>query len=424
MNKQTGSSSRSRSGVVDFMETRSVGEATPCALASLLGRAFPAIVGSATAVLIAAFAAWGTYRVDAATPPEGLALSGGWPVYRGDAAGTGVSATTLPDRPEVLWTFKAEDSIFLSSAVIADGKVFVGDGDGSFYALDLATGRKLWSAPSDIGFTAAAAVRDGRVYAGDSDGIFYCWDAKTGKLVWQHQTEAEINSSPNFFQDSVIVGSQDGSLYRFRCTDGKVLWKYTIEASGGIQCSPTLAENRAFVCGCDGQLHIIDVDQGKSIATLSIGDPTLATAAIAGDQVYFGTEGARFFGINWRKPEIVWTYQHPKRRLAYRSSAAVGDSAVVVGGRNKAVEALDPKSGKLIWSFQSRGRVDSSPVVVGRRVYVGSTDGRLYGLDLRTGKETWQYDAGGSFSASPAVAAGRMVIGNEDGVLYCFGERK
>jgi outer membrane protein assembly factor BamB len=84
---------------------------------------------------------------------------------------------------------------------------------------------------------------------------------------------------------------------------------------------------------------------------------------------------------------------------------------------------MNPQSGEPRWQFATRGRVDSSPVVVGERVYLGSADGRLYGLELATGKKLWEYEAGGSFVASPAVAAGKLVIANQDGTVYCFGKK-
>ena len=344
-----------------------------------------------------------------------------WPLFRGNSAGTGMAGSKLPDQLKVQWKFEAEKTFFEATAVIVDGVVYVGDADNKFYAIDLKTGKVLWNYEVEIGFVAAAAVRGGRVYCGDSDGVFYCWDAKSGKLLWKHKTEAEINSSANFYKDSVLVGSQDGSLYRLKADDGRQYWKYTIMAAGGIQCSPTLAEGRCFVCGCDGNLHVIDVEKGHSVATLEIGDPTLATPAIRGDFVYFGNEGAKVFGVNWRKPAIAWIYQHPQRQLAYRSSAAVTDSAVFVGGRDKNVHAIDRASGKVLWTFPTRGRVDSSPVLVGSRVFVGSADGRLYAINAKSGKDIWQYDAGKGFTASPAVGGRRLVIGNDDGVLYCFG---
>ena len=349
--------------------------------------------------------------------------TGQWPVFRGNAAGTGVATTTLPDDPKPLWEFRALDSFFAATAAISEGMVYIGDADRRFYAIDLDTGRKRWSHDVELGFLGSAAVRDGRVLVGDSDGIFYCFEANSGELLWKQETGGEINSSPNFYKESVLIGSQNGSLYRFRLRDGSIVWEYTIEASGGIQCSPTLAGNHAFVCGCDGKLHVIDIETGSTTETIDIGDPTLSTPAILGDDVYFGTEGAKLFGVNWREQRIEWTYENPRRRISYRSSPAVTDRGVVIGGRNQLVEFIDRESGKLSWSFPTKGRIDSSPVIVGKRVFVGSNDGRLYGLDLKNGNLVWSYDGGAGFIASPAVAAGRLVIGNDDGVLYCFGKK-
>jgi outer membrane protein assembly factor BamB len=139
--------------------------------------------------------------------------------------------------------------------------------------------------------------------------------------------------------------------------------------------------------------------------------------------VFVGTEGSVFFGIDWKEAKVLWTYENPKRPQSYRSSAAVADDAVIVGSRDKLVHAFEPKTGHELWTFPTRGDVDSSPVIVGNRVFVGSGDGRLYALDRKTGKEVWHYELGGSVLASPAVAAGRLVIGNDDGDLVCFGAK-
>jgi outer membrane protein assembly factor BamB len=85
------------------------------------------------------------------------------------------------------------------------------------------------------------------------------------------------------------------------------------------------------------------------------------------------------------------------------------------------VHAVDMKTGKPAWTFMTRARVDSSPVVVGGRVYVGSGDGKLYVLDAASGKPVQEFEAGGPISASPAVASGRLVIGSSDGKLFCLG---
>ena len=81
--------------------------------------------------------------------------------------------------------------------------------------------------------------------------------------------------------------------------------------------------------------------------------------------------------------KFKWRYKHPEREFPFYSSAAVAAGKVVVGGRDKMIHALDSKSGKALWTYMTRARVESSPAVAGSRVYVGSGDGRFYVLDLR-----------------------------------------
>ena len=76
------------------------------------------------------------------------------------------------------------------------GKVYFGTGDCRLFALDAASGKKLWSSPvcldtTQTGITGAPTVGDGKVYIGynGSDtgvrGSLVAFDADTGKLVWR-----------------------------------------------------------------------------------------------------------------------------------------------------------------------------------------------------------------------------------------------
>lgn len=350
-----------------------------------------------------------------------------WPLYRGNSLATGVAKSSLADEPELLWKFPVKEGAFEATAVIHDGLVFVGDLDGVFYALDLKDGTEKWRFKGETGFNAAAAVRRATketgalVYVGDMHGVFYCLDAASGQKKWDFPTQAEINSSPNFYNDRVLVGSQDATLYCLNAETGEEVWKHEIEDQ--IRCMPTVVENRAFLAGCDGRLHIIDLDKGESVGEVQIDAPTGSTPAVSGSMVYFGTEGGTFFGIDWKKAEVVWKFRDKKRNQPFRSSAAVTEKAVFVGGRDKVMRALEPESGDELWAFPTRGRVDSSAVIVGQRAFFGSADGRIYAVTADTGKEVWQYEAGGSFTASPAVADGRLVIASDDGIVYCFGTK-
>ncbi len=359
-------------------------------------------------------------RLDAAAdePPPGDAAR--WPVFRGNAAGTGVALTKLPPALKVRWEYRVPEGAFEATPVVADGCVYIGDLDGQLYALDLHTGQPRWKKKFDLGFTAAAAVRDQQLLIGDMEGRLHSLDAATGNVQWTFATEVEISAGANFYRDQVLIGSQDGTLYCLQAATGQLAWKYSIDNQ--IRCAATVVEDRAFVAGCDGQLHIIDVTNGQLAGKVDIKAPTGVTPAAVGQHVYFGTEGGVFFCVDWKRAETVWTFEDRQRQQPVRSSPAVADGVVVFGGRSKKVYALNADNGQLQWEFTTRQRVDASPVIVQDRVFVAAADGRLYALELKTGKELWQFEAGGGFAGSPAVADQRLVIASQDGVVYCLGE--
>ena len=265
----------------------------------------------------------------------------------------------------------------------------------------------------------------GRVYFGDEFGVFHCLDAQTGKRIWKFETETggEIVSSANVLGDRVLFASTDANLYCLATDDGKELWRFKT-AAGGLESTPAVADGRTFLSGCDSLMRVIDVADGREVGSLEIGSQTRGSPAIVEDRLFLGHIGSLVLGIDWKKPQIAWQYTHPDVQFEYHSSAAATSELVIIGGRDKMVHALDRQTGEQRWTFVTKGRVDSSPVVVGGRLFVGSADGNLYGLDMESGKELWRFATGAPISASPAVAAGRLVIGNEDGKLCCFGERK
>ena len=90
--------------------------------------------------------------------------------------------------------------------------------------------------------------------------------------------------------------------------------------------------------------------------------------------------------------------------------AAIADGKVVLGGRDKMVHALEAKTGRPLWTFTTRARVDSSPTITGG-----------YRLDLTRGKTVWEYEAASPVTSSPAVAKGKVVAATADGQVICFG---
>jgi outer membrane protein assembly factor BamB len=346
-----------------------------------------------------------------------------WLLFRGNPLQTGVADTTLPDKLEVLWTFKAKDSIENAPAV-AKGVVYLGAMDERLYALDLATGKEKWAyrAGKDAGFKASPAVKGDTVYVGDTDGLLHAVDAAKGMKRWTYATGAEITSGANFTGDRVLFGSGDETLYCLT-TDGKLAWKFKVPG-GPVMATPAVAGGVTFVAGCDSALHVIDLDNGMEKASVELAGQVGATAAVVNDRVYVGTMIHHVQAVDWKKAKVDWTFEPKRAGQPFAASIAVTDALVIAASRDKRVYALKRDNGDVQWTFATGSRVESSPVVVGQRVYVGSSDRKFYVLDLATGREVQKLEFDDEVTGSPAVAADRLLIGTRAGTLYCLGAKK
>lgn len=352
--------------------------------------------------------------------------SADWPVFRGNPHQTGVAGATqpvpaeLPDKLDVLWTFRAKEAIEGTPAIVG-GVVYLGALDEQLYALDLKTGKEKWhykAGPVKV----PVSVLAGRVYAGNLDGVFHCVDAANGQKVWTFDAGAEVTSGASFTKGRVLFGCNDESLYCLS-DKGEKLWTFRVQG-GPVLATPAIAEGHTFVAGCDATLHVLDAATGKELKSVELGGQIGATAAVVGEHLYVGTMTNQVLGIDWKAGKIAWTFEAPRLQQPFYSSPAVTDKLVIVGGRDKRVWALDRKTGKDVWSFATGGRVDSSPVIVGDRVYVGSLDKHLYVLDVAAGKQLAKIALDGAVIGSPAVADSRLLIGTEKGTLYCFGAKE
>lgn len=385
-----------------------------------------------TALAIVAGAAFSAQA--AGSPPEAGSRSdraqfispseSAWPMFRGGTHLTGVAASQLPEKLDVLWRYAVpKQEPITSSAAIVDGRVFVGCDDGTLRCLDLNDGKVLWEikAEDQAAVQSSPTVHNGVVYFGDEAGVFRAVAADTGKAKWTYKAEAEIISSASIARDRLVFGCYDGGIYCLKLSDGSLIWKVATEAQ--VHGTVAIAGDVALSAGCDGQLRVIALADGKLVRSVDASAQTASSAAILGDRVFIGTMGNRVLGIDWKEGELDWAYENKDRSFPFQSSAAVTDRGVIIGGRDKLLHALDPETGKKRWTHATGARIDSSPVIVGNRVFCGAGDGNLYELDLTSGRERWRFEAGAPISASPAVAAGRLVIGTEDGVLYCFGAK-
>lgn len=370
-------------------------------------------------------------------PSPAAPFTAPWTCFRGDGLNNACRSGTVSEAPRLLWTFDAKDEI-LSTPAIVGGTVYIGTSSQGLLALALdpgegvARGKELWRAPIEAKVEAAPTVHQGTVYVGDHSGVLHAVEARTGKIQWKFDTTTadsggqEIAGGAVVVGDGLLFGAYDHNLYCIGLADGKLRWR--LETQGPVHATPVVVDGKTFVAGCDEQLRAVEVKTGAELGVLELEGYSSGTPAVSGNLLVLGTSDSKVQGIDWKNLKIAWSYENPDRKFPYQSGPAIGRLAsgaqvAVIGGRDKLVHAIHLSSGKSAWTFTTRAKVDSSPVIVGRRVIAAGYDGNLYLLDLETGKEVWKYSAGGAFAGSPAVGEGRLVIANDEGLVHCFDLR-
>lgn len=318
---------------------------------------------------------------------------------------------------DLKWSFEAEDAIYSTPVIGADGMLYIGSYDGKLYALNASSGKLKWVFETGFAIASSPAIgADGTIYIGSGDGKLYALDpyaADDGdRLKWSFATGDRIYSSPSIGADGTIyVSSYDGWLYALDpdAADGeKEKWSYEIGA-GRNDSSPAIgADGMVYVGSADGIFYALDPN-----------------AADDDDRLKWSVElNMEWDGLCWDEPCPIY------------SSPAIGaDGTIYVGSNDGYVYALDALADddeeRMKWSYETWGSVLSSPAIgADGTVYVGSSDGALYALDPNAeydhDREKWSFGIGWNVIISSPVmdADGMIYFGSIDwygnGTLYAL----
>lgn len=366
------------------------------------------------------------------------------PAFQGGGELRGVAVAVPPPPYKVRWQYRTggEDRAAVqNSPTIAGDTVYVGDASDTLHAINLADGKVRWTYKIKSGFETTPLVLDGHVYLGDMEGLMHCVSADKGTKVWTFDSGVGIHSSANVAAASdgkgklILFGNDGAQVFALDAATGKKVW----EGKGGdrINACPAVARGGAWgtgvalFSGCDARLMALDLATGNEKFATEL--PALApgSAGVVGDRAIVGTDGGTVVAVS-AEGKVLWKYEDVEQEgQMFYSSPAIDAAAgtAVIGGRDRAVHAIDVQTGKRKWAFKTRGDVDAAPAISDGRVYAGSKDKKLYVLDLKTGAKLWEFAAGRGIEAGVAIGkdsagAGVIVLGDTAGNVYCFEAEK
>jgi outer membrane protein assembly factor BamB len=296
--------------------------------------------------------------------------------YRGSVARTGVDeAKTSAPLPElgalrVEWSkpgmnIGVHDASKSSPAVDGSG-VYVGT-DGGWIGAFEHDGRLRWKmhvSSAERGVHATAALDERRLYIGAYNGTFYALDKASGDLAWAVRLGDTIGSSAAVDGDAIYVSGEtfrppDGYVAKLERRTGRVLWR-SAWLGEQTHSSPTIDRDAGLVLiGSNGRfraLHAADGSQAWSIATRG---PVQDTAALVDGHVYFTSMKGVLYAADAHSGRVEWTAQLSG---GTRSSPSwVPDvNLLVVGSNDGRLHALHREDGSVAWT-----RATGTPDMIG-----------------------------------------------------------
>ena len=284
-------------------------------------------------------------------------------------------------------TFADMYDVYLSSPVVAEGKVFFGSGDGNVYAVDAATGKLAWKVRTGDVVHASPAYADGRVVVGSWDGRLYSLDAATGAQRWAFQAGVDplihnqqgFQSSPAIVDGTIYVGCRDAHLYAIGLRDGVEKWN--VDTAGSwIVGSPAVSDGRVWFATSDtAVMQVVDAATGKptqppqSTHAYVFGSPT-----IAGDTVLLGVLNGTLQVRDKAGGALLWEYRTDASR-ANRGWVLAADESFNSG--LLFASSWGDASADGARRQESVGSIFATPLVVDGTIYVGSADANLYAIE-------------------------------------------
>ncbi len=354
------------------------------------------------------------------------------------------AVSPLADAPNgrVVWRFDLESTPLAAGGAksrsgVADGVAYFVGLDDRIYALDAATGDKLWSrdleeeGPSfvEVALSPEAFFFQNQTFDPDGpapistsiEGV----DRATGEEIWRVQLDVPTQGAagnPAYGDGLVYYTTDETGMVAADALTGETVW--TFDAPAFISAgAASVVDGTAYFGALDGSVYALDAFTGERrwrVKTRLSGFGVTSSPAVADGVVYFGSDSGQFLAVDADSGEVIWEFEvQPVQGLP--SSPAVADGIVYFGvfapSGSRAfggLIALAAASGEELWRF---GGPDldmiSSPAYENGVVYVvapaGDTGvGGLAALDAQSGTVLWWFELDGAPSDSPVVVDGTV----------------
>lgn len=322
--------------------------------------------------------------------------------------------------------------------VVADGRVYAAAITGGVHALDLQTGKTVWTyEPAKVKkqpklrLSGGPGVGDGLVVIGTLDGQVIALDANDGTEKWRAKVPGEVISAPAVGQGIVFLRSNDGRVTAFDAGNGTQKWfnprelpALTVRGNAPVVAGPGVL----FIGNDDGSVSALGMQDGRTVWDQMVANGEGRTElermsdvdgapVLEGNTLFVSSFKNQTMAIEGPTGRPLWARDH-----GGAGGVALTSGNVFVTDNKGGVFGLDKASGTAMWSQTGLARRSlTGPVVQGDYVVVGDYKGYLHWLRTDNGEFAGRAKSGGdALLAQPVVADGILLVQNVDGKLTAF----
>jgi outer membrane protein assembly factor BamB len=315
--------------------------------------------------------------------------------------GNGIDGLVAFSRKGIIekWRLEIKDGIE-AGAVLSDGVLYFGAGDGLFYAVNSADGRIIWSYPLKAEGLGKPTISGDHIYVLGGNNVAHALDVKTGKLLWVYNRRDASNlsirggSQPAVSGDTVYFGFSDGSLVALSRNSGNILWEANLNQNKrfrDVDASPVVEGEVMYISSYDGKLYALNKADGKVFWSLD--DGGYDEVLISDQTIYLSSTGGKTLALEKKSGKVIWSKTNPK---GIGTAPVLWRGVLMVGEMDGSLRFLDGRSGEFLSSFDPGRGVTSQPFLDKKtnEVFFISADANLFGLklDWRKNLSEWPWE--------------------------------